>query len=141
MIENLTSNKQKLINFFLITALIPATIYMILAILSMVSLSVFYGGIIPLIMYLAISLSGYMGLLRLLFWKKTRKNDLINLIFLLVGLIGFVLIVNSGGKQSWYWLFSFKNPFKWLLFIYPVLIGLIFTFILGFKFIKSCFGQ
>lgn len=129
--ELLINMKKETVNIILtILAIIPATLYMVLSIFGLVHiLSNFDIKDTSILVSIVFGLLGYAGLWMNLKQNKPIKAELLNVLFLLLGVIGFVLFsVCEGGTKAWRWIIAMEDPREWLLFVGPVLITLYLLF-------------
>ena len=126
--------KKETVNRILtILALIPATLFMVLSIFGLVQiLSNFDIKDIPILLSIVFGLLGYVGLWMNLKQNKELKAELLNFLFLLLGIIGAVLfILFEGGMRAWKWIITVEDPVEWLIFVGPILIALYLLFLKG----------
>ena len=72
---------------------------------------------------MVLGILGYVGLLMSLKQNKQKKGELVNFIFLLLGITGFVVFTTFvGGIKAWKWIITVEEPDEWLMFTGPILI-------------------
>lgn len=77
-------------------------------------------------------LLGYIGLVMNLKQDKKIKSELLNFIFLTLGIIGFIMFNSiEGGIEAWKWIILIEEPDEWLIFVGPILITIILTIMKG----------
>lgn len=119
--------KKGAVNIILtIIAIIPTTLLVILSIFGLVNiLSNFNVNAIPVLFSIVLGIFGYIGLWMNLKQRKDLKAEVLNFIFLLLGILGLVLfILFEGGMHAWEWIIMIKDPVEWLIFVGPILITL-----------------
>ncbi len=125
--------KEKIIIFLTIIAIIPSTLFFGMSILGIINiLSNFYPKDITILISMLFGICGYIGLLLNLKQIKSKKSEVINFVFLILGVIGFIIFNSSiGGMNSWKWILTFEEPDEWLIFVTPILITIILIVIKG----------
>ena len=124
--------KRETLNIFLtILTLIPLTFYLIISVYALYNiLSKFSVDTLIILIPITLGILGYVGLLMNLKKDKGQKWEFINLIFLISGIIGWVLF-NSfvGGIEAWKWIIMIEEPDEWLIFVGPILLKMYLTII------------
>jgi hypothetical protein len=124
--------KRETLNIFLtILTLIPLTFYLIISVYALYNiLSKFSVDTLIILIPITLGILGYVGLLMNLKKDKGQKWEFINLIFLISGIIGWVLF-NSfvGGIEAWKWIIMIEEPDEWLIFVGPILLTMYLTII------------
>ena len=120
--------KKETINIILtVLALLPMTFFLFVSIYGAFNiLSSFHFNDTLVLISLIFGILGYAGLVMNLKQNKKLKTEVINFIFLLLGIVGFVLF-NSfvGGLKAWKWILMIEEPDEWLMFVGPTLITII----------------
>lgn len=125
---------KKEINIVLtLLALLPMTFFLFVSIYGVFnSLSSFDFKKMPLLISFIFGILGYAGLLMNLKQNKELKAEVINFIFLLLGIVGFVLFNSiEGGLKAWKWVLIIEEPYEWLMFVGPNLITIVLIIIKG----------
>jgi hypothetical protein len=126
--------KRETINILLtIIAIIPFTFFMFISVYGIINiLSRFDIKDSLLLSSMLFGIFGYVGLLMNLKQNKEIKNELLNFVFLSLGIIGFVMFNSfEGGTKAWKWIFTIEEPDEWLIFVGPILITTLITIMKG----------
>lgn len=125
---------NKIVNVILtIVALIPMTYFLIFSLYVLIRiLSSFEVSDTLYAFCLLCGILGYIGLLMNLKQPKSRKAEIINVIFLSLGIIGFLIFYSlTSGIDGWKWIITMKEPDEWLVLVIPLLITLYLIVIKG----------
>lgn len=116
-----------------VIALIPMTFFLFLSIYGLVNaLSRFDLGKAPIYISMVFGVLGYVGLVMNLIQDKKLKAEVVNFIFLLLGIIGFMLFISlAGGLRVWKWVLFIEEPDEWAVIVGPILITIFLTVIKG----------
>ena len=120
--------KKETINIILtVLALLPMTFFLFVSIYGVFNiLSSFHFNDILVLISLIFGILGYAGLVMNLKQNKKLKTEVINFIFLLLGIVGFVLFNSfEGGLKAWKWILMIEEPDEWLMYVGPTLITII----------------
>ena len=120
--------KKETINIILtVLALLPMTFFLFVSIYGAFNiLSSFHFNDTLVLISLIFGILGYAGLVMNLKQNKKLKTEVINFIFLLLGIVGFVLFNSfEGGLKAWKWILMIEEPDEWLMFVGPTLITII----------------
>ena len=132
--------KKETVNIILtIVALIPMTYFMVLSIYALANLlSKFDVDDTLILISITFGILGYVGLLMNLKQSKNKNVEFINLTFLSLGIIGFVLFNSiQGGTKAWKWVIMTEEPDEWLMFVGPILITMYLSIIKGKRLITK----
>ncbi|AWH74780.1 hypothetical protein DCS32_11610 [Dokdonia sp. Dokd-P16] len=132
--------KKETVNIILtIVALIPMTYFMVLSIYALANLlSKFDVDDTLILISITFGILGYVGLLMNLKQSKNKNVEFINLTFLSIGIIGFVLFNSiQGGTKAWKWVIMIEEPDEWLMFVGPILITMYLSIIKGKRLITK----
>ena len=131
--------KKDTINIVLtLLALLPMTFFLFVSIYGIFNiLSSFDLNAIIILISLIFGIIGYVGLLMNLKQNKDLKSEIINFIFLLLGIVGFVLFNSfEFGLKAWKWILMIEEPDEWLMFVGPTLTTIILIVIKGKRLTK-----
>jgi len=80
---------------------------------------------------------GYIGLIMIL--KGLHKTrHILKSIFLILGLIGFIIFVNYSGRNNfWKWILSVEEPDEWFIIMLPLIVSGIFLTLILSDFMKQ----
>ncbi|MCX2745632.1 hypothetical protein OO013_17250 [Mangrovivirga sp. M17] len=120
--------KKERINIALtLLALLPMTFFLFVSIYGAFNiLSSFDFNDTLILISLIFGILGYVGLLMNLKQNKELKAESINFIFLLLGIVGFILFNSfEGGLKAWKWILMIEDPDEWLMFVGPTLITIL----------------
>lgn len=120
--------KKETINIILtVLALLPMTFFLFVSIYGVFNiLSSFHFNDTLVLISLIFGILGYVGLVMNLKQNKKLKTEVINFIFLLLGIVGFVLFNSfEGGLKAWKWILMIEEPDEWLMYVGPTLITII----------------
>lgn len=120
--------KKETINIILtVLALLPMTFFLFVSIYGVFNiLSSFHFNDTLVLISLIFGILGYAGLVMNLKQNKKLKTEVINFIFLLLGIVGFVLFNSfEGGLKAWKWILMIEEPDEWLMYVGPTLITII----------------
>jgi preprotein translocase subunit Sss1 len=97
---------------------------------------------IPIGLAMVFGIIGYIGLIMNLKTEKKLKSECINFVFLLVGIIGFILFHSiKGGITAWKWIIFMEEPNEWIIFVGPMLMTIIITVMKGNLLLKGYKGN
>lgn len=136
--------KRETITIILTTiTLIPMTFWLFLSIYGLKSiLTNFDSNNIPIGLAMVFGIIGYIGLIMNLKTDKKLKGECINFVFLLVGIIGFILFHSiEGGINAWKWIIFMEEPDEWIIFVGPMLMTIIITVMKGNLLLKGYKGN
>lgn len=131
---------NSILYILLIVGIVPATylfsITLLFLYLFITDRNIGFSEIIMIFCFLC-GICGYIGLITTL--KGLHKTKHIQkLIFLTLGLIGFVIFVNySGMNNFWKWILYFEEPGEWLIIMLPLIVSGIFLVLISNDFIKQ----
>ena len=132
--------KRETITIILTTiTLFPMTFWLFLSIYGLKSiLTNFDSNNIQIVLAMVFGIIGYIGLIMNLKTDKKMKAERINFIFLLVGIIGFILFHSiEGGLEAWKWIIFMEEPDEWIIFVGPILMTIIITVMKGNHLMKG----
>lgn len=132
--------KRETITIILTTiTLFPMTFWLFLSIYGLKSiLTNFDSNNIPIVLAMVFGIIGYIGLIMNLKTDKKMKAERINFVFLLVGIIGFILFHSiEGGLEAWKWIIFMEEPDEWIIFVGPILMTIIITVMKGKHLMKG----
>lgn len=136
--------KRETITIILTTiTLIPMTFWLFLSIYGLKNmLTNFDSNNIPIGLAMVFGIIGYIGLIMNLKTEKKLKSECINFVFLLVGIIGFILFHSiKGGITAWKWIIFMEEPNEWIIFVGPMLMTIIITVMKGNLLLKGYKGN
>lgn len=139
-----TLMKRETITIILTTiTLIPMTFWLFLSIYGLKNmLTNFDSNNIPIGLAMVFGIIGYIGLIMNLKTEKKLKSECINFVFLLVGIIGFILFHSiEGGITAWKWIIFMEEPNEWIIFVGPMLMTIIITVMKGNLLLKGYKGN
>lgn len=131
-------NKETVNTILTILAIMPMTFFLALSIYGLSAiLSNFDADDTLILISIIFGIFGYVGLLMNLKQEKSKGGELVNLIFLLLGILGFILFTSfQGGIIAWKWIITIDELDEWLVFVGPVLITIYLTIIKVKQFTK-----
>ena len=131
-------NKETVNTILTILAIMPMTFFLALSIYGLSAiLSNFDADDTLILISIVFGILGYVGLLMNLKQEKSKGGELVNLIFLLLGILGFILFTSfQGGIIAWKWIITIDELDEWLVFVGPVLITIYLTIIKVKQFTK-----
>ena len=134
-----TNLKNKILYIILISGIIPAT-YLFGITLMFLYLFATDGNLgwsrILMIFCFLCGICGYIGLIMILKGLH-RTKQLQKSIFLILGLIGFIIFANySGMNNVWNWILYFEEPEEWFIIMLPLIVSGIFLTLILSDFIK-----
>jgi hypothetical protein len=115
----------------IISALIPATILLGFSFYALgkvlVNLDKVYKiKYFSLLLTSSLGILGYCGLFMLLtFYDKINPKRA--LLFLICGIISFVIFTSMGGVRAWLWVITMEEPDEWFIFVWPTVVSIYFT--------------
>lgn len=132
--------KYKTIKILLIiSAIIPATILAALNIFGIIRMLTTpeLKNLVYIICFV-FGILGYLGLWMLFLTNQNTKKKIINILFLICGILSFIIFTSiEGGKNAWNWIITFQELDEWIVYVYPSLISLLFIGLLTMQIIRQ----
>lgn len=136
--------KYKTIKILLIiSAIIPSTILAALNIFGIIRMLVTpeLRNLVYIVCF-AFGILGYLGLWMLFLTNQNTKKKIINILFLICGILSFIIFTSiEGGKSAWNWIITFQELDEWIVYVYPSLISLLFIGLLTIQIIRQMSNQ